>query len=231
MSALRTIGLLAVGTAAGFDLVSGPQVLLARPIVVGTLAGLLLGDLPAGVLVGGAMELFALEVLPVGAIRYPDHGPGTVGAVWFCHQAGIAGAGYAVLLALLCSEVGGWSLQRLRRVNGRALAHLSDRLDQGDPSAAAVLQVGGAARDVARSFILTLFSLALAALAWRWRPVDPRIGMILWAFLLAAGVAGAIAGAIRMSGRSWRGAVLTLALAAGWLAASVAPALALWEGR
>ena len=39
------------------------------------------------------------------------------------------------------------------------------------------------------------------------------------------------AAAIRMSGRSWRGVVLALALVVGWLAASVAPALPLWEGR
>lgn len=231
MSALQTAGLLAIGTAAGFDLVSGPQVLLARPIVVGTLAGLVLGDLPAGILVGGAMELFALEILPVGAIKYPDHGPGTVGAVWLCHQAGFVGAGYAVLLALLCSELGGVTLQLLRRANGRALARLSDRLDRGDPTAAAILQVGGALRDVGRSLLLTLFALWLAGLAWRSGVIDPSIATELWAFVLAAGAAGAIAGAIRMSGRSWRGALLVVALVVGWLAASIAPALPLWEGR
>ena len=231
MSALQAAGLLAVGTAAGFDLVSGPQVLLARPIIVGTLSGLLLGDLSAGILVGGALELFALEVLPVGATRYPDHGPGTVGAVWFCHQAGPAGAGYAILLALLCSELGGWSLQWLRRANGRALARAGERLDRGDPSAASALQVGGALRDVARSLALTLVGLGVAALAWRTHVMDEEIATELWAFMLAAGSAGAIAGAIRMSGRSWRGALLVVALVAGWLAASVAPVLPLWEGR
>ena len=231
MSWPETAGLLAVGTAAGLDLVSGPQVLLARPIVVGTLSGLVLGDLAAGILVGGAMELFALEVLPVGAIKYPDHGPGTVGAVWFCHQAGLAGAGYAVLLALVCSEIGGGSLQLVRRANGRALARVSDRLDRGDPAAAAGLQIGGAVRDLARSLALTLFALGAAMVAWRWGVVDQDIAVELWAFVLAAGVAGAVAGAIRMSGRSWRGAVLALALVAGWLAASVAPALPIWEGR
>lgn len=231
MSALQTLGLLGVGTAAGLDLVSGPQVLLARPIVAGTLAGLVLGDLPAGILVGGALELFALEVLPVGATRYPDHGPGTIGAVWLCHQAGLFGAGYAVLLALLCSELGGWSLQLIRRANGRALARMSDRLDRGDPAAASRLQVGGALRDVVRSLALSAIALGAAMAVWRSGVIDPDIAVELWAFVLAAGAAGAIAGAIRMSGRSWRGAVLALALVVGWLAASIAPTLPLWEGR
>lgn len=231
MSALQLVGLLIVGTAAGLDLVSGPQVLLARPIVAGTLAGLVLGDLRAGILVGGAMELFALEVLPVGAIKYPDHGPGIVGAVWLSHQAGTAGAGYAVLLALLCSELGGWSLQWLRRANGRALARVSDRLDRGDPSAASALQVGGALRDLGRSLALTLFGLGVAMVVWRSGLIDPMIAGTLWGVVLAAGAAGAIAGAVRMSGRSVRGIIFTVALVLGWLAASIAPVLPLWEGR
>ena len=231
MSTLQTAGLLAVGTAAGVDLVSGPQVLLARPIVAGALAGLVLGDLRAGVLVGGAMELFALEILPVGAIKYPDHGPGTVGAVWLCHQTGAIGAGYAVLLALLCSELGGWSLQLMRRANGRALARMSDRLDRGDPAAASALQIGGALRDLGRSLALSLFALLAAAVVWRSGVIDPVIAGTLWGVVLAAGAAGAIAGAVRMSGRSVRGIVFTVALVAGWLAASIAPALPHWEGR
>jgi PTS system mannose-specific IIC component len=217
MTILQLIGLLAVGTAAGFDLVSGPQVLLARPIVAGTLAGLILGDLSAGVLVGGAMELFALEVLPVGSTRYPDHGPGTVGAVWLCHEAGLGGAGYAVLVALLFSEFGGWTLQLLRRANGRALERATERLDRGDPTAATTLQIAGAGRDFLRSFILVALSLGVAELAWWSGVVDLSIGSEVWTFVIAAGVAGAIAGAIRMSGRSWRGAVLVVALIVGSL--------------
>jgi mannose/fructose/N-acetylgalactosamine-specific phosphotransferase system component IIC len=217
MTLIELLGLLAVGPAAGFDLVSGPQVLLARPIVVGTLSGLILGDLSAGILVGGAIELFALEVLPVGSIRYPDHGPGTVGAVWLCHSAGLGGGGYAVLLALLFSELGGWTLQLLRRANGRALAGAAEQLDRGDPSAATQLQIAGAGRDLLRSFVLVVLALAAAELARRSGLVDLYFGAEVWAFVLAAGVAGAVAGAIRMSGRSWRGAVLALALVVGWL--------------
>lgn len=231
MTLLQVVGLLAIGSAAGFDLVSGPQVLLARPIVAGTLSGLLLGDLSAGILVGGALELFALEVLPVGSTRYPDHGPGTVGAVWLCHQAGVDAAGYGVLLGLLCSELGGWSLQFLRRANGRALERATEALDRGDPAAATRLQVAGAGRDILRSFILVGFSLVAAEIALWSGIVDLQIGSEVWGFVLAAGVAGAIAGAIRMSGRSWRGAVLALALVVGWLVIG-GPALpAIWGGR
>ena len=39
------------------------------------------GDVEAGLRVGVLLELFALDVLPVGAVRYPDYGPATVAAV------------------------------------------------------------------------------------------------------------------------------------------------------
>lgn len=231
MTLLQALGLLVVGTVAGFDLVSGPQVLLARPIVAGTLSGLVLGDIPAGMLVGGALELFALEVLPVGATRYPDYGAGTVAATWLAHRIGLEGAGYAVLLALLWSELGGWSLRLLRRANGRALAAAAVQLDQGDPRAASTLQLGGIARDVARSFLLTALALGSAALLLRSGVVDLDVAPEVWGIVLAAGAAGAIAGAIRMSGRSWRGVTLLAALVIGWFLASMATGFPVWEGR
>ncbi len=94
--------LLAWGTVVALDLVSVPQAMYARPLVAGMVAGLIAGDVMAGLQLGVLLELFALDVLPVGAARYPDHGPATVAAV-----AAAAGApwpermGTAVLLAML----------------------------------------------------------------------------------------------------------------------------------
>ena len=216
------VGLLAVGTAAGLDLVSGPQILLARPIVVGTLSGLLLGDVATGLLVGGILELYALEVLPVGATRYPDHGPGTVSAVWLTVQAGTSSAGFGVLHALLFAELGGLTLVLLRRLNGRALARAGGALDRGEPGAAALLQVSGAARDALRSLFLTMAALAAARLALPLVLAAEHANMVLAVVVVAAGLAGAIAGALRTAGRSRRLIVLGVALLVGWLAGGVA---------
>lgn len=231
MTLLQALGLLVVGTVAGFDLVSGPQILLARPIVAGTLSGLVLGDVSAGMLIGGALELFALEVLPVGATRYPDYGAGTVAATWLSHRIGLEGAGFAVLLALLWSELGGWSLRLNRRANGRALTSAAAQLEQGDPAAASALQLGGIARDLGRSALLTLLALGSAAFLLRSGVIDLAVAPEVWGLVLAAGAAGAIAGAVRMSGRSWRGATLVAALVLGWFLATVATGLPTWEGR
>lgn len=61
--------LLLWGTAVALDLVSVPQVMITRPLVAGTVAGVILGDPAAGAAVGAILELFALDLLPVGAAR------------------------------------------------------------------------------------------------------------------------------------------------------------------
>jgi len=230
VSALQTVGLLAVGTAAGLDLVSGPQVLLARPIVAGTLAGLVLGDVTNGLLVGGILELYALEVLPVGAARYPDHGPGTVGAVWLTVQTGTSAAAFGVLLALLFAEIGGHALIALRRWNGRALARATGALDRGEIRAAAELQMGGAFRDMIRSLLLTSLALAAAAVLLPLVLRAERLSALLAVVVIGAGLAGAVAGAIRTAGRSQRSVALSAALVAGWIVAGIAGIYPRWGG-
>ena len=77
----QLLGLLGWGTLVGVDLVSFPQAMLSRPLIAGAGAGLVLGEPVAGLQIGLLLELFALDVLPVGAARYPDYGPGVIGAV------------------------------------------------------------------------------------------------------------------------------------------------------
>ncbi|HXE59015.1 MAG TPA: PTS sugar transporter subunit IIC, partial [Gemmatimonadales bacterium] len=112
-----TLALLCLwGTAVGLDLVSVPQVMLSRPLVAGTVAGCIVGDVEAGLRVGAVLELFALDVLPIGAVRYPDYGPATVAAV---AAAGGApgwqlGLGVAVAVGLATAALGGWGMQVVR---------------------------------------------------------------------------------------------------------------------
>ena len=75
------LALLLWGTLVGLDLVSVPQIMIARPLVAGAGAGLILGDLETGLRLGVLFELFQLDILPVGAARYPEYGPATVAAV------------------------------------------------------------------------------------------------------------------------------------------------------
>jgi mannose/fructose/N-acetylgalactosamine-specific phosphotransferase system component IIC len=211
--------LLAWGTAVGLDLVSLPQFLLSRPIVVGAVAGAIAGDLEAGLRVGLVLEFFALDVLAVGAVRYPDYGPATVGAV-----AIAAGApweltlGIATGLALVVGAIGGWSLQWVRHSNARALRDRVDALARGDADAVRALQRAGIARDAGRSLLLTAGALAAALLLRAYAHPDRATALLLTLAAVGAALAAGANGALRSAGRGAR---------LGWLAAGAGVGTAL----
>lgn len=196
--------LLAWGTVVGVDLVSFPQALLSRPLIVGAVAGWLLGSVEAGLRVGLLLELFALDVLPVGAARYPDYGAGTVGAV-LLSTAGPwqQTLGLSTLFALVFAVLGGLSLQRLRAANTRALQQAAAGLAAGDPKTVAGLQHRGMFGDLFRSALLAGAALAAAQFLHERLPFGER-DVLVSAVAVGAGLAAAASGAIRSAGRGAR---------------------------
>ena len=122
MEPLTVACLLGWATLTGLDLVSWPQGLLARPLVAGTVAGLLLGDPLAGLQVGTVLELFALDVLPVGAARYPDYGAAAVAGTLAASAQPSDAFGLGVGLGLILAVVGGLSMAWHRRLTTRHVA-------------------------------------------------------------------------------------------------------------
>jgi PTS system mannose-specific IIC component len=208
--------LLAWGTIVALDLVSVPQAMYARPLVAGTVAGIITGDVTTGLQLGVLLELFALDVLPVGAARYPDHGPATVAAV-----ASAAGApwpermGPAVLLAMMLAVLGGWSLQRLRYLNAQALHRRAAALAAGSESGIRALQWGGLARDATRGALLTGLGLAGALVLRAFPAVPPRLQGLLAAAAVGCALAAVAGGAARSAGRGPRLRWLIAGLATG----------------
>ncbi|MGH7752488.1 MAG: PTS sugar transporter subunit IIC, partial [Gemmatimonadales bacterium] len=101
MTATEIAALLGWGVLVGLDLVSLPQAMIARPLVAAPVAGAILGDFDAGLTVGLALELFQLDVLPVGASRYPEYGPAAIAGAAAAHLApGVLGLGLAILAGL-----------------------------------------------------------------------------------------------------------------------------------
>ena len=217
MDPLVLVALLVWGTVVGLDLVSVAQSMIARPLVAGAVAGALLGDPAAGFRVGVLLELFALDVLPIGAARYPDYGPATVAAA-----AVAAGSpwelslGLAGTVGLLVSVVGGWSLQQLRRLNAEAVQRRAAALAAGESAAIRRLQYGGIARDALRSALLTAAGLAAAWVANRWLVLDRRTAIALTLVVVGAGLAAALGGALRSAGRSRRRRWLAAGLVLGF---------------
>ena len=216
ISPLAIVLVLLWGAIAGLDLVSVPQGLLSRPLVAATVAGWLCGNAGGGLLAGMALELYALDVLPIGASRYPDF---SVAAV----AGGVAGAlappglavGIAGLVGLPMAALGGWTLQKLRRRNAMSVHRRLERVAAGDARAIWELQRNGMLRDALRSFVLAVvglgFALLVSQLPWNKRP---NADLLSWA-VLAGGITGALGGALRSAGRGPRRRWLAVGLAVG----------------
>jgi mannose/fructose/N-acetylgalactosamine-specific phosphotransferase system component IIC len=199
------IPLLLWGTLVGLDLVSVPQAMISRPLVAGTVAGWLAGDVEAGLRIGVLFELFALDVLPVGAVRYPDYGPATIGAVALGTGAPWElGLGVSAALGLVLAVLGGWSLQVVRRWNARAIQRRAAALAAGESSAIRWLQYGGMLRDALRGFILTLLGLVLASTITDSVRLDRQTAVAFTLVAIGSALAAVASGAFRSSGRGTR---------------------------
>jgi mannose/fructose/N-acetylgalactosamine-specific phosphotransferase system component IIC len=216
------LGLIVWGTLTALDLVSVPQAMLSRPLVAGVVAGWLAGDVEAGARIGAVLELFALDVLPIGAVRYPDYGPATVVAVALGAGAPWElGLGLSVGLGLVLAVLGGWSLRLVRRLNARAIQHHAAALAAGESGAIRWLQYGGLARDAARGVLLTAGGLAVAWALARWVPADRPTAVGLTLIAIGSGLAAATNGAVRSAGRGARLKWLIAGAAAGVLLAAL----------
>jgi mannose/fructose/N-acetylgalactosamine-specific phosphotransferase system component IIC len=217
------IPLLLWGTLVGLDLVSVPQAMISRPLVAGTVAGWLAGDVEAGLRIGVLFELFALDVLPVGAVRYPDYGPATIGAVALGTGAPWElGMGVSAALGLVLAVLGGWSLQVVRRWNARAIQRRAAALAAGESSAIRWLQYGAVLRDALRGFILTLLGLVLASTITESVRLDRQTAVAFTLVAIGSALAAVASGAFRSSGRGSRLKWLIAGLGVGILLAVLA---------
>jgi len=178
--------------------------MIARPLVAGTVAGAILGDIPTGLKLGVVFELLQYDILPVGAVRYPEYGPATVAAVATAHaSAGVLGLGLGALVGFVTGLFGGVTINLLRRVNSRIIHAAAAQLETGDPSVLVRVHVGGILRDALRAALVTVVGLTLA---WLARPLlgsalTVRGAMLLAVAAVAAALAAGAAGTLRLVGR------------------------------
>jgi PTS system mannose-specific IIC component len=158
--------LAALGAVLGLDVVSFPQAMISRPIVASTLAGAMLGQPVRGLIMGVALEFFALESMPFGASRYPEWGSASVvgGALFAMTPDGTPAAmTLSALAALVAAQVGGLSMVALRRWNAQLARGRQAELAAGSGRAVAMLQLSGMAADFVRGGLLTMFGLSAFA--------------------------------------------------------------------
>ncbi len=219
MTDLPVTALILWAIVVGLDLASVLQGLFNRPLVAGAVAGAILGDPATGLRVGAALELFALDVLPIGASRYPDYGAATVAAVVLAaHQPWVTALGPAVLLGVLLAQVGSWSIVVHRRVTAWALRRSAPALDRGEPGMAGKVHLAGLIADLLRSGALAVLGITVAAQLGRVPRFDLPTARALTIVAVAGGFVAAIGGALRRAGTARRIAWLAGGMALGTLA-------------
>jgi PTS system mannose-specific IIC component len=155
-------------------------------------------------MLGVVFELLQYDILPVGAVRYPEYGPATIAAVATAHaSAGVLGLGLGVLVGLVTALVGGVTINVLRRVNSRIVHNATAALESGDPRALLRVHAGGLLRDAVRAAAVTAFGLLLA---WLARPLlggalMERGAMLLAVATIGVAIAAGAAGTLRLVGR------------------------------
>jgi mannose/fructose/N-acetylgalactosamine-specific phosphotransferase system component IIC len=226
---LLLLGLLLLwGTIVGLDVVTVPQTMVSRPLVAGGITGILVGlvqpnlfpvpPVMTGLMVGAVLELYALDVLPVGAARYPDYGPATVAAVYAAlGWRPEIGLGASVGVGLLIAVLGGWAMQAVRRANAAAIQRRAAALSAGESDAIRALQWGGIRRDIVRSAGVTLTGLMVAETIGPLLPPGAENFRWLTVVAVGGGLAAALGGAIRSAGRTRRLAWVVAGLCVGIL--------------
>jgi len=194
--------LVAWGVLVGLDLASVAQTMISRPIVAGTVAGFILGDPMTGAATGVILELFALEVLPVGASRYPDYGLGAVAAVATASGApGVLGSGIGAAVGLLVAYLGGKAIHMVRMENVYDVERHREALDAGVTRAVLGVHLRSLGRDVFRTLVLVGVGLFLAMIVRRWLPLTLDGAVRLSVVVAGAAMAAAVSGVGRLTGR------------------------------
>ncbi len=154
-----------LGGVLALDAVGVAQVMVSRPIVAATLAGLAFGSPAHGLIVGVILEMLAMETMPFGASRYLEWSSGSVvGAFVIAKLQGISPA--ALLIALICalgtSWLAGTSMIVLRKLNGRLVAGRRSELEAGAAGALVSLQLTGIALDFLRGALVASVAVLIA---------------------------------------------------------------------
>jgi mannose/fructose/N-acetylgalactosamine-specific phosphotransferase system component IIC len=104
------------------------QTMLSQPLLIGPVVGLLLNDLPSGLLIGILLQLAYLWVMPIGTPAFPDPAVGSVvGSSGFVILNGLCPDRYGLTLLIILvfvipfSLFAGWSLIKQRQLNSRLL--------------------------------------------------------------------------------------------------------------
>jgi len=215
--------LLVWGTVVGLDLATVAQVMVARPLVAGVVAGWIAGDVQTGLVVGVVLELFALEVLPFGAARYPDYGIGSVAAVGTAAGApGPLGIGVGVAVGLGIAYLGEVAIQWVRQQTAMDVRRRREAIDAGDVTTINRTHWRGIRRDAQRAASLAALGLLVATVVRTAPPVNLTSAVLLTAVAVGVGLGTTFVSGLRIARHArggWVWLVTGLVAGVAWVVA------------
>ena len=192
--------LLLWGTVVGLDLATVAQVMVARPMVAAAVAGWIVGDVQSGLIIGVVLELFALEVLPFGAARYPDYGVGAVSAVATAAGApGLLGVGMGIAVGLVVAYLGEIAIQLVRQQTAMDVQRRREAIDSGDVNAIYRTHLRGIRRDAQRALGLAGLGLLIATVVRHTAPVTLGGAVLLSAVAMGVGLGTTFVSGLRIA--------------------------------
>jgi mannose/fructose/N-acetylgalactosamine-specific phosphotransferase system component IIC len=127
-----------IGGIIGLDTTAVGQIMISQPLVTGAIMGLILGDLPSGILIGTLLQLIWVMALPIGGAVPPDTCLTTILATTGGIMAGKSSP-ESVMLAIVISFPAGFLSSRadviLRQFNIRLMHWVELKLEEGKPQA------------------------------------------------------------------------------------------------
>ena len=160
----------ALGAVLAVDGQSALHLAASQPLVVGALAGWVLGEAGLGLMVGAYLQLVWASGPPRGRSAGPDASSGTIAAVLVavaCAPAISHGHGHlalALAVAFVVSWLGGWGEGLRQRVNWRLWTGALRGLRQGREHSLAGAQALGVVAAAARGALTALGGSALGLL-------------------------------------------------------------------
>jgi len=182
-----------LGGVLALDTTSVGQFMVSRPLVVGVLAGLVVGQPVLGATIGAILELYLLVSFPTGGSRFPEGATATVVAV--ASSAGASGSGVlplAIGLGLVWGQLGGASVTLLRHTNSKIVEERTNGLN----GVVWVVKrhLGAVTLDFCRGSLVTTLGVVLGrfglpALSGSWPlGVPSSIGLLLVGGSVSAGI-------------------------------------------
>lgn len=170
--------------------------MLDRPLILGPIVGLILGDLPTGIVVGASLELVMMGIVGIGSATPPDTVSGGILATVFAISAKLD-ISAAVALALPIATLGQMVGILVRTANGYFVHQADKAAERGDYKGIDRALWGGAFLFFIAYFLL-VFCGALLGSTVIGAFVDKIPASVIGGFQAASGMLPALGIAILM---------------------------------